>query len=381
MNIVHVSLKSLVIDGWSYQDNLLTKYHKRLGYNVSDITSHWIMDDKNQLQFDDRSDYINDDGVRIIRLSMNGEENYKRKLVTYNKFYETLESLKPDIIFIHSVSFVDIKNIVKYLKKHNNVTCYADNHADFSNSATNWISKNVLHRIIWRYYAQMLVPYVKKFYGVLPARIDFIVKMYGIPKYKCDLLVMGADDDYVEKSAFMRESIRKKYDIYNDDFLLLTGGKIDMEKQQTLLLMKAVQRLNNPKVKLIIYGSVIPELRKEFNELLNDNIIYLGWLKSSDIYNYIAASDVVIYPGRHSVLWEQTVAQGKPMIVKYWPGTTHIDMEGNVKYLYDDSAIEIERIIRSIIDNVEEYEKFKEAALSEKRRQFCYSRIAIRSLE
>ena len=48
--------------------------------------------------------------------------------------YEAIEKVKPEIIFVHNLQFFDISKIVKYAKKHS-VKIYADNHADFSNSA------------------------------------------------------------------------------------------------------------------------------------------------------------------------------------------------------------------------------------------------------
>ena len=52
-------------------------------------------------------------------------------------------------------------------------------------------------------------------------------------------------------------------------------------------------------------------------------------------YNLFSAADLVVFPGRHSVYWEQVVAIGTPMVVKYWDGTTHIDIGGNCMYLYE----------------------------------------------
>ena len=43
MKIVHVCLAGIgVTDGWTYQENLLTKYHKKLGHDVTIITSQWV---------------------------------------------------------------------------------------------------------------------------------------------------------------------------------------------------------------------------------------------------------------------------------------------------------------------------------------------------
>lgn len=383
MNIVHICLSSSVTDGWNYQENLLTKYQKRSGHEVTIITSRWMHNDAGGLVMDQRSHYVNDDGVIMIRLDMNGKEDCKRKLKTFRGLANELDMLKPNIIFIHNVCSQDNTVLVKYLKMHPDVIAYADSHADFSNSATNWVSKNILHKIIWRHYAQMLVPYVKKFYGVLPARVDFLKEVYGLPEDKCQLLVLGADDDAVIAAARpeIAQKVRIKHNIQKDDFLIVTGGKIDIWKTQTLLLMEAVRNIDNPKVKLIVFGSVVPELREQVDELTDGKRIqYIGWIQSKESYQYFAASDLVIFPGRHSVFWEQVVAQGIPMICKDWPGTRHIDLGGNVRFLKEDSEKEIREEINRILSMPNEYSHMKKVAAEAGMKTFSYKDIAMQSI-
>ncbi len=381
--IVHICLNSLFTDGWTYQDQMLSKYHKKLGYDVSVITSHWINDDKGKIVWDERDNYINLDGIKVKRLNMIGKDNFHRKLKKFKGFYDCLVLEKPDIIFIHNISFVDIARVVKYAKKHSDTIIYADNHTDFSNSAKNWISKVILHQIIWRHYAKKISPFVRKFYGVLPSRVQFLTDIYKTPKEKTELLVMGADDDEVEEALTEsnRLEIRDKYGIANDDILLITGGKIDIHKKQTITLMQAVNKIDNPKIKLLVFGSVVDELRESMMAQCTERCKYIGWIDSADTLKYYGASDLVVFPGRHSVFWEQVVAIGKPMICKYWEGTTHVDVGGNVKFLYDDSIEGLEKTINSVLNTPNQLNEMTEIAIKNGKKKFYYSQIAKRSLE
>ena len=87
-------------------------------------------------------------------------------------------------------------------------------------------------------------------------------------------------------------------------------------------------------------------------------------------------ANLVCFPGRHSVFWEQVAGMGIPMLVKYWNGTTHVDMDGNVEFLYQDSVQEIQEKLQKMIEN---YSAMKQIAV-EKRREFLYSGIAEKSL-
>lgn len=373
MKIVHFC--PFFNDGWTYQENYITKYHKVLGNDVCVLTSCFVYDDAGNMVKSDNLDYRNEDGVRIIRMECNSDAD--DRLRKYIGLYECLDEENPDILFIHGCQFMDAATVAKWLKKHSNVTVYVDNHADFSNSATNWLSKNILHKILWRHMAHLLEPYTKKFYGVLPARVEFLQNVYKLPKEKCELLLMGADDELVRKADNPEEikDLRKKYNVSEDEFLIVTGGKIDLFKTQTLLLMEAVKGMKD--VKLLIFGSVVPEMKEKFDSLCGDNVIYIGWIDAKDSYKYFAACDFAVFPGRHSVFWEQVAAQAKPMIVKYWEGTTHVDIGGNVKFLYNDSVSEIKEEIEDV---KADFEFMKDAAASAAK-NFLYSDIAKRSIE
>ena len=197
--------------------------------------------------------------------------------------------------------------------------------------------------------AKKIEPYTEKFYGVMPSRVDFLKEMYGISKDKVELLVMGADDEKVVAALNpkVRNTVRNKYGIGKSEFLIVTGGKIDAAKMQTLLLMEAVNRIDG--IKLIVFGSVADELIENVEQLCSNRVQYIGWVDSSMTDRYFAAADLVVFPGRHSVFWEQVVGLGIPMLVKDWPGTHHVDMGGNVRFLENDSVEEIEEAINNIV--------------------------------
>ena len=58
---------------------------------------------------------------------------------------------------------------------------------------------------------------------------------------------MGGDDEMVEKAKppSIKNNIRKQYNIKSNDFLGITGGKIDIPKKQALLLMEAIKQIDD----------------------------------------------------------------------------------------------------------------------------------------
>lgn len=383
MKILHLMLACFYVDNYSYQENYLPKYHKEAGHDVEIVASRISFNKDGlpgRLPWRLCAPHLNEYGIPVTRLDYK-PGRYNRRMRHYIGLQNELDRIQPDLIFIHGVQFCDISIVAHYCKCHPHVKVFADNHSDFSNSATNWLSKHILHRIIWRRCAHIINPFVTRFYGVLPARVDFLINEYKLPKNKIELLVMGGDDESVSSASDpeIRKSIRKKYCLNEDDFVIMTGGKIDPFKTQTLLLMDAVHQIPNEKVKLIVFGSITPDLKDKVNLLADGKKVqYVGWVQAKDSYAMFSAADLVVFPGRHSVFWEQVASQGIPMVVKHWAGTTHVERGGNVRFLYEDSAEEIRLTLEDIINN--QYDDMKKAA-QKNSNFFLYSRIAKRSIE
>ena len=383
VKIVHTCLCGAMTDGLTYQENIITKYHRQMGLEVTIIASQYEWNKEGKKVLTGRTNYRNQDDVKVIRIPVR-RGTVDSRLKVYPDLYKTVEFEKPNILFIHSCQFLDTITLARYAKNHPDVRVYVDNHVDYSNGVHGWVSKNLLHKGLWRVCLHRLEPYVTKFYGVLPTRVDLLKELYHLPASKCELLVMGGDDEMVQRAAQpeVRSRIRAQYGITENDFLIMTGGKIDAFKTQTLLLMEAVQKIPNEKVRLIVFGSVAQDLKEKVDALADgQKVQYIGWVQAKDSYDYFAAADLVVFPGRHSVFWEQTAAQGIPMLVKDWPGTHHVDLGGNVKFLTEDSAEEIRLAIENLVNHPEKYRKMKTVAVDKGMKEFSYAAISRRAIE
>ena len=378
MKIVHVCLCGLYMPGWSYQDNMLAKYHQLAGNEVTVITSKWVYNQNGEYVLWDGADATEDNGIKIIRLGIKGNKSFQYKFKRYIGLYETLEREQPQIIFLHSSQFLDADVISKYVKKHKETKLFFDNHCDFKNSATNPISKYILHKMIWRRSTGILEKEAERIYGVTPARVDFLSEMYGVKKDRVELLPLGADDERIQQAITtnQRNLIRNRYMVKENDILLLTGGKIDHNKPETLELMEAVIALNRDDVKLLVFGSVGKEYESKFFELeKSDKIIYVGWIQSDEAYNYFEAADLVVFPGLHSVLWEQAVGAGKPCVFREIEGFRHVDIGGNCAFFHEVTVDGIKETIQIILEG-SILNRMKEISESKGKRFFSYRRIA-----
>lgn len=382
MKIVHLMLACFYIDHYSYQENLLPKYHKMAGNDVEIIASTFNYDSKGNMFWESESrTYFNEDGIQVKRLKFkNGKVS--RLLRVYDGFLEALEESQPDMIFVHGVQFMDISTLCHYLDSHPEIYVAADSHTDYINSAHGFLSRHVLHGIIWKYYSRKLSDRCHKVYGVTPSRCDFLTNVYGIPRKKIDLLIMGLDDaavDFANREK-IRTAVRDKYAIAEDEFVLLTGGKIDKAKN-ILELMHAVIELGKKNCTLVVFGNPDDNTKKEFSQLLqNKKIVNAGWLSPRETYNLMLASDLGVFPGTHSVLWEQAVGCGLPCVFRAWEGMGHVCCGDNCVMINTGSIKELVSVLDLITGSPEQYSKMKETAENVKSR-FHYSNIAKRAIE
>lgn len=380
MKIVHLCLSSTYVDNYNYQNNVLPKYHKKMGYEVSMIASVDSLDSCGKECLLNPSEYVTNDGFKIIRIDYRkNNRRFNKRLRRYIGLYAVLEKETPDILFIHNCQFWDIGIVVDFLKKNQSVVVYVDNHADYINSARNRISYHILHKLIWKHCAQKILPYTKKFFGVLPVRCDFLHEMYNIPREKIELLIMGVDDDEIPSNRnLVRAKIRNSLNISDKDFLIITGGKIDSRKNIHNLL-EAFDLLGRKNVHLIIFGIIQPEMERICSKLLdsNKNIHYVGWLNSTSVMEYLVASDLGCFPGTHSTLWEQSVGVGLPCIFNDWQGMHHVDVNNNCAFTNGNNSNSILKSIITVLDETYDVLSKNASIVASK---FRYSQIARQSL-
>ena len=385
MKILHCCLAAFYNDGYAYQENILPKMHRQQGHEVRIIASTETFLDKMNLGYTKPGEHVNEDGILVKRLPYVGFLPLKlaAKLRIYRGLTEELDEFQPDIIFLHDVQFLSILSIVRYKKTYPHVRIYADSHTDFGNSARTFISRYILHGVIYRYCVHKVMDHVRYFYPTLPTRGTFMEEMYKVPSGKIRLLVMGADDTQVErvKSNGARDDIRSRYGVGKSDMVFVTGGKFDERKKDVLLLMETVRQLpESSNVKLMIFGSVMQgEFKDTFDSLCDGSrVMYVGWVSGEMTYDYIEASDVVVFPGSHSVLWEQAVGQGKICIFNDYMSLRHLDVGGNCLFIDGSSMKDIQSAITHVLAFRGEMQEVAELKGME---YFSYYTIAERAIK
>jgi 1,2-diacylglycerol 3-alpha-glucosyltransferase len=355
-----------------FQENLLVKYYLKKNHDVVVITSTYnnVFDyyaDRHNNQI--KMSITFDNTAKIIRLRY--LFNFFNRLRAYTSIKKILTKESPDLIFVHDI-MLNIIECVNYIKRNPNCKMILDYHADYSNSGKNWISIKILHGIIRKFFLDYAMPYITKIFPVVPASFKFLNEIYKVNEEKMEVLPLGADFDYINevKSKLNREIFRKNLGVTNADFLIFTGGKID-SKKQTHLLIKALELINDKRIKLIVIGKATIGNEEYYNNLKqnsisNSNIIFSGWLNKFEIYSTILASDIAVFPASQSILWQTAIACGLPLICGDI-GNQDISYlnKGNIEIIkseYINSEI-ISNLIQEIFYDYEKFKKMQYSAL------------------
>ncbi|MCF2561215.1 glycosyltransferase family 4 protein [Bifidobacterium boum] len=149
-----------------------------------------------------------------------------------------------------------------------------------------------------------------------------------------------------------RKAVRAQLGFAPDDFVALYCGRI-IEVKGVLELLKAIQRIDDDHVKLMVVGS--PDFAKSSRtpyldkvqslvDELGDRVAFTGYVPNDQVYQYSKSADVQVVPS----LWEEAaglvgveaMAAGLPLIVshsgglqEYVPETCSIVVERNESFI------------------------------------------------
>jgi len=367
----------------TYQENELAQMHEKLGHEVTIITSEklssssyidasWIKNLKNSPEKDKPA------GYRIIRLPVKYKINFRFWRLKY--LYETLSEIKPDLIFFHGITSFSLLDAAEYKRKNPSVKLVVDSHSDHYNSGRGFLSKEIFHKCIYRNTIRKTSKEIDIYYYLSPNIKNFMQEMYLLDDSKLKYLPRGGvvENLNIENADAIRYMIREQLDIPQNAIVLVSGGKLDYKKK-THNLLEAVNRLNNPDVYLIVFGSIDSKYQKIIEPYVkkHSNIRLIGWIHSKDVHKYFFASDIACFPGRHSVLWEEAICCGLPLIVKDWyNGMYYLNVKNNVILIKDSDTLYIEEALRKLIDDPLLLNVMKVNAQTFGREFFSYRRIA-----
>ncbi len=348
MRILHCMLSCFYIDNYKYQENILPIVNKMDGHDVKIIASTETYVDNINLKYVKPSRYFNEADIEVVRVPYKKylPQVIMRKLRLYKGVYKLIEEFNPDVILFHGMPAGELKTIKKYVKKHPHVKLFIDSHEDYNNSATNMISKYLLHRLYYKWILKSVLPYVYKVLSISYETTKFIQENYNIPVALIEKFPLGGELLTEAEKTKIKIKVRNELKIEEDDLVIIHSGKMDAKKK-TLDIIKAFREINDLKSKLLIVGEMSEEV---YNEALpyfevDKRIYFLGWKESDKLREYIAAADLYIQPGGQSATMQTALCVGTPVAI--YPHISYKELLNGMPYYVSNQA-DIEVLFKEI---------------------------------
>ncbi|HFU3723415.1 TPA: glycosyltransferase family 4 protein [Streptococcus suis] len=202
------------------------------------------------------------------------------------------------------------------------------------------------------WYLKEVIKKSNKFIGVSKYINSTLISKGIVSESKFSVLKNKIDRDCfnIELKAIERSKLRKKYQIPNENKIILFTGRLTKDKG-ILELLKAFKMLKDEKVSLLIVGSyffksdVASPFEKEISRLIDNRVIFSGYVDYEEIPVLYNLSDFVVLPS----IWNdpapltviEALTSGKPLITTNMGGIKeYADDETSIIVDYNSNFIE-----------------------------------------
>lgn len=179
----------------------------------------------------------------------------------------------------------------------------------------------------------------------------------------------GINIDQFGKDAHRREEIRGKYDVKENEVLLITASRVVPEKNIDFLVRSfAIIRKTRKDAKLMIVGdgSFREELESLVKELqLEDSVIFTGLLDKEGMIAHYQASDIFVFASlteTQGLVAVEAMAAGLPVVAVKASGIEDMIKSGQDGILTDDTEDNFAANAIRLIEDRELRHKMSESA-------------------
>lgn len=306
-----------------YQETFLAKAHS-CGNETLVISSNkftrFIFDaNKSLLQSNlPKTGFSVENGINILRLPVQFDIN-----LFDNPWLIGLETavknFKPDVIICHGLVSVTSIRLVLLMRQLHNVHLIIDDHMTYNATRGGWFY--LFYKFFRVVFSPLFLKKVDAFIAVTPETKNFMNRFYGIPKERITVIPLGVSLDDFYYDGIARNSIRKKYDIKNDDLVFIYAGKVVPEKGVHLFVEAALKlSKKSDKYKFLIVGgqttSYLNSLTLKIKNAKKEHLFhFVDAVPNRDLHKYYSSADVGVWPLQCSMTMLEAAACGLPIII------------------------------------------------------------------
>lgn len=321
MRFVHV--EDFIHPDAGYQLNLLSKLQVEQGHEVIIVTSeldnvpNFLTSffgkeniEKRDAAFEERT------GVKIYRFPT--YRWYSSRAIFKIGLHKFLKQLKPDVLFIHGEdTLTGMKLLWRY--KSMKMPYVLDCHM------LEMASENKFKDAFRRFFRKFVTPIILK-NNIPLIRVvdsDFVEKHFAIPLEKTELLSFGTDVNFFAPSENARKVFRAKYEIGDDDFVVLYAGKLDEYKGGLFFAKTLKDKIvldNGRKIVFVVVGKTpTTPYGEEVSNLLStseNRILRFPTQHYPDLAPFYQSADIAVFPKQCSMSYFEVQSCGLPVVLE-----------------------------------------------------------------
>jgi glycosyltransferase involved in cell wall biosynthesis len=310
-----------------YQEPNLAKELAKLGHDVYVVTSNkrYPADPVYQPLSHSigkrtaQEGFLLEEGIKVIRLRARLEIFLRTWLKNLEK---TVIELKPDVVQVNGLTrFSSFRIAFLKWRKRLSFKLVYDEHMVYS-----VVRKNLLGKAFYLLFRTAVRPLLLAqggaFIAVTEETSAFMKKECGIPLSKTEVIPLGVNHHVFKVDEASRKSIRKFYDIPEDDVVFIYVGKVIPRKGPHLLIDAGLRLFENHKhFKLFFLGDGESDYIHEMQERINKtgftrHVIWHKGVENRELFKFYSAADVGVWPLQETITTLEASSCGLPIIIK-----------------------------------------------------------------
>lgn len=205
-----------------------------------------------------------------------------------------------------------------------------------------------------------------------------MIELDHVDERKITVVPNGFDWERIQPKPNSARAVREEFRL-GDATMLCTVGRLDKLKGHDLLL-RAFARIAEPDARLVVVGpgpqkNLLEELARQLN--IADRIVFTGY--RSDVYDIVAASDLVVHPSlseAHSLTIIEALHLGRPVIATDVGAAREAVIPEETGWLVP--ANDVEALAQSINEALSDKERAR--ALAEAGQRLVHSKYPIEKM-
>lgn len=341
---------------FGYEEYYSAREQAALGHDVHVITSDRIFpfNDVEKMLSDIGSKYKDRmrplgveelEGFKIHRHKTHIEVLYD--FITYEGVEEDLRELRPDVVHAHGLWQWGTYKAAK-LKDELGYKLVVDEHAY---ATTYDQTPNLRNFILDKEYRFLRAPFARKnikkadeVVAICQETVTFLEEFFDYKK--AHMIPLGVDHRKFSFDEKVRSRVRKELGVKDNEYLLITAGRLDSAKKLELFL-EAIRVLERNDIRLLVIGRGDASYLKKLKDMNVDRVEFAGFKRSDELSGLYSAADIGLW-GKASITIREAMGCKLPLILLDEPNMQDLLKWDNGVFVKPDPkkiASEIKRMI------------------------------------